>query len=419
MVPPPPKFKPTIIQMKTSFSPVISNTNSVFSNDYELSLLFPVDYAPPALPKPSPLMGPKGYASSPLLYPLDEAPAVKRRRRSSNSISPTELAKRKQENKTAHSIIEKKRRIKMNREFEALKFLIPACREANLLQSPPMGASIASSAASSSNNGKIDGMHKLTILQASVEYILYLHRIIELQNTELATQAPSANKWELFDIGFTQFGLNINEYRNIEQDFDFHQAMNPPPSRKQPSQVDPLKEKDIVRDPSLKYIRKRSASSISFSGSYSGLGADLQLPSPVITPQMTPYRNSTSFVKPVAPLKPLSLSPKLDPKLVVVRSLSLPGTPLANAQTPPVHLFTLPDSALESSFIISLSVLDTTEKGKSHTGIVPARNGCISEGGSPMMKAVKGSDEVNGAEVDGAEVLMMLRRTSNISSLLN
>ncbi|KAF8536478.1 hypothetical protein BDD12DRAFT_890139 [Trichophaea hybrida] len=63
---------------------------------------------------------------------------------------------RKVARKTAHSLIERRRRSKMNAEFESLKNLVPACRGVE--------------------------MHKLAILQASIEYVRYLEGCVnELQ----------------------------------------------------------------------------------------------------------------------------------------------------------------------------------------------------------------------------------------------
>ncbi|KAK1638310.1 hypothetical protein BDP81DRAFT_516147 [Colletotrichum phormii] len=61
--------------------------------------------------------------------------------------SATSAAGRKIARKTAHSLIERRRRSKMNEEFAVLKGMIPAC------------------------TGE---MHKLAILQASIEYVRYL-----------------------------------------------------------------------------------------------------------------------------------------------------------------------------------------------------------------------------------------------------
>ncbi|KAL1954235.1 hypothetical protein VTO42DRAFT_1468 [Malbranchea cinnamomea] len=66
--------------------------------------------------------------------------------------SATTAAGRKIARKTAHSLIERRRRSKMNEEFATLKNMIPACRGQD--------------------------MHKLAILQASIEYMNYLERCI-------------------------------------------------------------------------------------------------------------------------------------------------------------------------------------------------------------------------------------------------
>ncbi|KAF2706814.1 hypothetical protein K504DRAFT_470836 [Pleomassaria siparia CBS 279.74] len=60
---------------------------------------------------------------------------------------------RKIARKTAHSLIERRRRSKMNEEFGVLKDLIPACTGQE--------------------------MHKLAILQASIEYLRYLERCVQ------------------------------------------------------------------------------------------------------------------------------------------------------------------------------------------------------------------------------------------------
>ncbi|KAH6615062.1 hypothetical protein C7974DRAFT_58208 [Boeremia exigua] len=61
-------------------------------------------------------------------------------------------AGRKIARKTAHSLIERRRRSKMNEEFGVLKDMIPACRDQE--------------------------MHKLAILQASIEYMRYLEQCV-------------------------------------------------------------------------------------------------------------------------------------------------------------------------------------------------------------------------------------------------
>lgn len=67
--------------------------------------------------------------------------------------SATSAAGRKIARKTAHSIIERRRRSKMNEEFGVLKDMIPACKGVE--------------------------MHKLAILQAGIEYVKYLQGCFE------------------------------------------------------------------------------------------------------------------------------------------------------------------------------------------------------------------------------------------------
>ncbi|CAM1507108.1 Fc.00g067490.m01.CDS01 [Cosmosporella sp. VM-42] len=88
--------------------------------------------------------------------------------------SATSAAGRKIARKTAHSLIERRRRSKMNEEFAVLKGMIPAC------------------------TGE---MHKLSILQASIEYVRYLEDCVaklkaqqeeDQGRTESGRQTPTA-----------------------------------------------------------------------------------------------------------------------------------------------------------------------------------------------------------------------------------
>ncbi|EFQ28826.1 helix-loop-helix DNA-binding domain-containing protein [Colletotrichum graminicola M1.001] len=79
--------------------------------------------------------------------------------------STTSAAGRKIARKTAHSLIERRRRSKMNEEFAVLKGMIPAC------------------------TGE---MHKLAILQASIEYVRYLEDCVaKLKAQRDASEARS------------------------------------------------------------------------------------------------------------------------------------------------------------------------------------------------------------------------------------
>ncbi|GAB1311094.1 Transcriptional regulator of form adherence 6 [Madurella fahalii] len=78
--------------------------------------------------------------------------------------SATSAAGRKIARKTAHSLIERRRRSKMNEEFAILKSLIPAC------------------------TGE---MHKLAILQASIEYVRYLEDCVAKLKAQHGAEARS------------------------------------------------------------------------------------------------------------------------------------------------------------------------------------------------------------------------------------
>ncbi|CZT16946.1 uncharacterized protein RCC_02780 [Ramularia collo-cygni] len=90
--------------------------------------------------------------------------AGSKRKQTSNG---TTAAGRKIARKTAHSLIERRRRSKMNEEFGVLKDMIPAC--------------------------KGQEMHKLAILQASIEYTRYLEQCVsdlQAQNSSSNSQPP-------------------------------------------------------------------------------------------------------------------------------------------------------------------------------------------------------------------------------------
>ncbi|KAG0155029.1 hypothetical protein PDIDSM_602 [Penicillium digitatum] len=78
----------------------------------------------------------------------------------------TSAAGRKIARKTAHSLIERRRRSKMNEEFGTLKDMIPACTGQE--------------------------MHKLAILQASIDYVNYLEKCIRDMKTGGSTHTPAA-----------------------------------------------------------------------------------------------------------------------------------------------------------------------------------------------------------------------------------
>ncbi|GMM34883.1 hypothetical protein DASC09_022080 [Saccharomycopsis crataegensis] len=135
---------------------------------------------------------------------------------SKSTASNSSANKKKKDTKVSHSMIEKKRRVKLNREFEVLKILVPACRNSILN--------------SNNNSNQInDGMYKLAILQASVEYINYLHEIIRLmyQKNQLQSQGNSHNKniKNTDNMNFAKLSLCLENYRNLDYDFNFSEIM--------------------------------------------------------------------------------------------------------------------------------------------------------------------------------------------------
>ncbi|GEQ72858.1 hypothetical protein JCM33374_g6546 [Metschnikowia sp. JCM 33374] len=262
--PAPPKLKTTIIQLNKDIDPE-DNNYEVLSNDYASDST-----------KTSSL----SFSNA-----SNEDQPKKKRRRSSSTVGEVELAKRRTETKQLHSMIEKRRRIKINREFEALKYLIPACRTADNGSRKP--------AVSNNNANKIDGMYKLTILKTSVEYILYLHHIIKKQHELLSSSVGNY----AFDISFANIPLDVNQYRNIDQDFDFQELA---------SKCVPQAERSNGRSTPLNTSLNSSSSSITETeedteaGTLSSTNPEIlnwpskrnphldQLPTPHITPEISP-----------------------------------------------------------------------------------------------------------------------------------
>ncbi|KAK9447598.1 uncharacterized protein V1518DRAFT_421415 [Limtongia smithiae] len=143
-LPPPPMRSRRIIQMQ----PVLPKpTKTIQKNITATAPKF----------EPSALVSLTTTQSSDSLAPASAAAAPAPKTRRGHGVS---AATRKTARKIAHSAIERRRRSKMNDEFDALKSMVPACR-------------VASQA-----NGETN-LHKLGILQATVEYLRYLEECIE------------------------------------------------------------------------------------------------------------------------------------------------------------------------------------------------------------------------------------------------
>ncbi|KAL9607198.1 MAG: hypothetical protein Q9167_007864 [Letrouitia subvulpina] len=105
---------------------------------------------------------------------LDGAPSLKPKPTKIKQPGSKSQLGKKTARKTAHSVIERRRRSYLNCEFETLKNLIPACQNRE--------------------------MHKLAILQASVDYIRYLE-----QHLKTMKPGPSPSPLPLEQCG----GQNI------------------------------------------------------------------------------------------------------------------------------------------------------------------------------------------------------------------
>lgn len=385
---------------------------------------------------------------------LEQPQAKKKRRRSSANIDSEELAKRKHETKQLHSIIEKRRRIKINREFEALKYLIPACRSSN-------EGSISNTKKNfnSNNNNKIDGMYKLTILKSSVEYILYLHHIIEKQHALLSNNPDYS-----FDINFCDIPLNVNQYRNIDKEFSFKDLIenkdlanssnsssnssspNISPANSNISNnnktnvindsieehVDENDEKSHHNLPPLERRQVKKIRSTSSLPSIKHLPPNFsknQLPSPEITPDMAPilsmlnkYSNSTnssfSFTN--------TTSLPNDTRLSQSTGVSPFTKPLRSSFSKSNTQFQLPDPAITSP-----SQYDSNyPRKKFFKSKIPANNTIIQLPNNDSIKddgltyiddsldVDDGSTKRKLSEKDASKTLLALRKSS-IDNLLN
>ncbi|KAF1956087.1 hypothetical protein CC80DRAFT_516365 [Byssothecium circinans] len=116
----------------------------------------------------------------------------------------TTAAGRKIARKTAHSLIERRRRSKMNEEFGVLKDMIPACAGQD--------------------------MHKLAILQASIEYMRYLQRCVDELKEAHRSSKPIPSEISFPQINQTPPNHNTiiednEEDENEEEDLDDDEEM--------------------------------------------------------------------------------------------------------------------------------------------------------------------------------------------------
>jgi hypothetical protein len=115
--------------------------------------------------------------------PNPSAPAAgsKRKQPSSTSVAGRKIAR-----KTAHSLIERRRRSKMNEEFGILKDMIPACTGQEMHKLAILQVS---------QHPFIDASNQLTLPQASIDYLRYLEQCVADLKTANGTlqHSPSQN----------------------------------------------------------------------------------------------------------------------------------------------------------------------------------------------------------------------------------
>lgn len=326
----------------------------------------------------------------------------KKRRRSSANVDSDELLKRKNDTKQLHSIIEKRRRIKINREFEALKYLIPACRLTS-----SSGGTNGKNGGGTNNGSKIDGMYKLTILKSSVEYILYLHHIIQQQHN-LINANKDNNKYK-FDIDFAKVPLDVNTYRNINKDFNFKElvtSIQDTPSFNNPKERDPVIEEDYEED------------SVNDDKS--------QLLSPDVTPDMAPVLSMLNkYTTIVRESNTFSMSPNGG----LQSTFSCPTTtdnsphnnPMKFSSSGKFNKFQLPDPALTPTEYENddASQYQYGPKKKLFKAKIPPNNTVLFN--RPLNIKCVSSDRIREdklSDQDASKTLLALRKSS-IDSLLN
>ncbi|OBT64563.1 hypothetical protein VE03_06348 [Pseudogymnoascus sp. 23342-1-I1] len=185
----------------------------------------------------------------------DEQPAKAAAASKRKPPSATSAAGRKMARKTAHSLIERRRRSKMNEEFGVLKDMIPACK---------------------------GEMHKLAILQASIEYVRYLEDCIAQLKSQNGVSTPTiASRRESTSIAphsYAASSSGASEASHTDTEMTTAPPAFPPPQQSthhhqhhqtqqpqqishqqpQPSQSPPLRAEDFQRTYSFSHSSSTS-----------------------------------------------------------------------------------------------------------------------------------------------------------------
>ncbi|KAL8781643.1 MAG: hypothetical protein Q9213_005908 [Squamulea squamosa] len=216
----------------------------------------------------SPETVPNKARSSRALASSAKGKAQARKQPSSSSQAGKRIAR-----KTAHSVIERRRRSKMNEEFGVLKDLIPACKDQD--------------------------MHKLAILQASIDYLRYLEQCIvdlKVANGVGSNSATQKSPEQFQQFTPPQFRANDDDDDDDENsDFEMTETPDLPPLRTTYLEQGPAYSSppSTTTSPALDVMQYQKA--VPHNSSFSGF------PSPAVEPQPSAnvglhrqYTNSTS-----------------------------------------------------------------------------------------------------------------------------
>ncbi|KAL9038476.1 MAG: hypothetical protein Q9180_003113 [Flavoplaca navasiana] len=199
--------------------------------------------------------------------------------------SSTSQAGKRIARKTAHSVIERRRRSKMNEEFGVLKDMIPACKDQD--------------------------MHKLAILQASIDYLRYLEQCVgdlKAANGVGLTSTPATQKSPKPFQQFTppEYQAPEEDDEDDDEDTDVEMTGTPvlPPLRTIHLDHAPVytSPQSTTTSPALAALQHQNTASHPSSLS--------SLPSPNVGPHMSAnfglYRQHTSSASTSPALMPVS-----------------------------------------------------------------------------------------------------------------
>ncbi|KAK3394770.1 hypothetical protein B0H63DRAFT_444880 [Podospora didyma] len=224
--------------------------------------------------------------------PVTETPASKAAPAAAPAATPSTGSKRKQPSatsaagrkiarKTAHSLIERRRRSKMNDEFAVLKNMIPAC------------------------SGE---MHKLAILQASIEYVRYLEDCVAQLK---AQQGPGSGS----DVAaFTTSFIAEEGYPEDADSPDVEMTevpspeLTPQPGRSQQQSISPA----LLLQDSRNRHGSTSSASTDYQNHHGGYSTSATT-SPAFGPQAHGYAQSIHSATSGSNLTSPALPPQRDP----------------------------------------------------------------------------------------------------------